>query len=138
MADTISKIEYYSIVIPHQCGEGAKLMNAFKEAGVNFIGMWAYPIGEGKAKIDLSAEDNALMKKVARKLKLEVGPKQTAFYIYGKDRKGAVADVLAKLAEAGVNVRALQAGCAGPGRYGAFLQLEDPKDVRKAAKALGI
>jgi hypothetical protein len=138
VADSVSKIDYYSVVIPHQCGEGAKLLGAFKDAGVNFVGMWAYPIGEGKAKIDFSAEDNALAKKVARKLKLELGPKQTAFYVYGKDRKGAVADVLSKLAAAGVNVRALQAGCAGPGRFGAFIQLENPADVKKAAKALGL
>jgi hypothetical protein len=44
---------------------------------------------------------------------------------------------MARLADAKVNVTSLQAISAGGGRYGAILWVK-PRDVRKAAKALGI
>ena len=49
---------------------------------------------------------------------------------------GAIAGIVAKLADAGVNITALDAVAAGAGRYGAILWVK-PKDVAKAAKALG-
>jgi hypothetical protein len=137
VADTISKIEYYSVGIPNKCGTGAQLMTAFKEAGVNFVATWGYPAGKGKAQVDLVPSDAAAFKKAARKLKIEVGPKQAALYVLGEDRVGAIAELLGKLAGAGVNVRALQALCGCPGCFGALIQVEQA-DARKAAKALGI
>jgi hypothetical protein len=44
---------------------------------------------------------------------------------------GAVAELHRKLAEAKINVTAIDAVCAGAGRYGAI------RDVRKAATLLG-
>ena len=41
------------------------------------------------------------------------------------------------LADAKINVTAVDAVCAGQGRYGALLWVKAP-DVRKAAKALGV
>jgi len=46
-----------------------------------------------------------------------------------------VAEVLAKLAAKEINVFAVQALCAGNGRFGALLQVA-PDDVKKATKAL--
>jgi hypothetical protein len=43
---------------------------------------------------------------------------------------------VSKLADAGVNITALDAVAAGEGRYGAILWVK-PAEVRKAAKALG-
>ncbi|MFQ5842535.1 MAG: hypothetical protein ACE5I8_08870, partial [Thermodesulfobacteriota bacterium] len=64
-----------------------------------------------------------------------VGPK-TGFLIQGDDRVGAVADIMAKLAGAGINVTALDAVTAGFGRYGAILWVK-PRDVNKATQVLG-
>ncbi|HYK91017.1 MAG TPA: hypothetical protein VE398_19755, partial [Acidobacteriota bacterium] len=52
-------------------------------------------------------------------------------------RMGAVADIIGKLAAANINVTAIDALCAGSGRFGAILWVKAP-DVRKASKALGI
>ena len=110
-------------------------LSALKEAGVNFVGIWGYPVSKSKSRIDLVAEDTAQLKKAAKKLKIELGKKQTAFHITGEDHPGAVAEVLAKLAAKKINVFAMQALCAGNGRFGALVQVA-PGDVKKAAKAL--
>lgn len=137
MADGITKIEYYSVEVANTPGAGAHVLSAFKEAGINFTGMWGYPQGEGQAsRIELVADDTAEFKKAAKKLKIAIGAKQIAFHVTAKDKKGAVAGILQNLANAGVNVRAAQAICAGSGRFGALIQV-DSADVKKAAKALG-
>lgn len=131
----MTKLDYYSVTVPNKPGKGEHLLTAFKEAGVNFVGIWGYPAGKSKSRIDLVPVDAAALKKAAKQLKIEIGKKQTAFHITGEDRPGAVAEILAKLAEKKINVYAAQALCAGSGRFGALLQV-DPDDVKKAGKAL--
>jgi hypothetical protein len=131
----MAKLDYYSVVVSNKPGRGEEVLSALKEAGVNFVAIWGYPVGKNKSKIDLVAEDAALLKKAAKKLKIDLGKKQTAFHIAGEDHPGAVAELLAKLAEKKINVSAVQAVCAGNGRFGALLQVA-PDDVKKAAKAL--
>ena len=60
-----------------------------------------------------------------------------AFLIQGKNRVGAVADALSKLAIAKVNVTAAQAISSGEGRYGVIIWVK-PQSVDRAARALGI
>ena len=129
------KLELYSVVVPNKPGKGAQLLSAFKEAGVSFVGIWGYPVGKSKSRIDMVAEDVALLKKAAKQLKIKLGKKQTAFHITGEDHPGAVAEVLAKLAAKEINVYAVQALCAGGGRFGALVQVYQA-DVKRAAKAL--
>ena len=131
----MAKLDYYSVVVPNKAGKGEHVLSSLKEAGVNFVAIWGYPVGKSKSRIDLVAEDTAQLKKAAKKLKIELGKKQTAFHITGEDHPGAVAEVLAKLAAKKINVFAMQALCAGNGRFGALVQVE-PDDVKKAAKAL--
>ena len=50
---------------------------------------------------------------------------------------GAVAETLGRLAAAKINVTAIDAVCAGAGRYGAILWVPQ-RDVGRAAKALGV
>jgi hypothetical protein len=72
-----------------------------------------------------------------KKMKLEVSKKKIGFLIQGEDRPGAVAEVMGKLGAAKINVVSMQAVCAGAGRYGALLWVK-PRDLKKAAKALGV
>lgn len=132
----MTKLELYSVIVPNKPGKGAHLLSTLKEAGVNFVGIWGYPVGKSKARIDLVAEDSALLKKAAKQLKIEIGKKQAVFHVTGEDRPGAVAEVLAKLASKEINVYAVQALCAGNGRFGTLIQV-DEDDVKKANKVLG-
>ncbi|HYW48343.1 MAG TPA: hypothetical protein VE959_36095 [Bryobacteraceae bacterium] len=131
----MAKLECYSVVVSDKPGKGEHVLSAFKEAGVNFVAIWGYPVGKNKARIDLVAEDPALLKKAAKQLKIDLGKKQAAFHITGEDHPGAVAEVLAKLAAKEINVHAVQALCAGNGRFGALIQVDEDA-VKKAAKTL--
>src|SRR2546430_13028320 len=68
--------------------------------------------------------------------KIKLSKPKTAFLFDGDDRVGALADTMAKLGAAKINVTAVSAVCAGMGRYGAILWVK-PRDVNKAAAALG-
>ena len=131
----VAKLECFSVEVANKPGRGVELLEAFRKAGVNFVGIWGYPVGKKKTRIDLVPEDPGLLKESAKKLKIALGKKQTTFHVTGADHPGAVAETLAKLAEKGINVHAVQALCGGNGSYGAMIEV-DPDDVKKAAKAL--
>ena len=73
---------------------------------------------------------------VAKKAKLKLAGPKTGFLVQGEDRIVAVTEIMAKLADAKINVTACDAVTAGEGRYGAILWVK-PRDVQKTAKVLG-
>jgi hypothetical protein len=128
-------VQYFYTEVPDKPGEGARLLNALKEAGVNLLAYSGFPKGR-RAQLDFIPADVAVFRTAARKAKLTlVGPK-TGFLIQGADRPGAVAELIAKLSAAQINVTACDAVAAGEGRYGAILWVK-PQDVQKAARVLG-
>jgi hypothetical protein len=131
----MSIINYFSIVVPNKCGEGVKVLDGLKTAGVNLVAVWGYPIKGKKSVLDIAPEDAKAFSKAVKKMGLEASAKKTAFLVEGEDQLGAVATVMGKLAAAGVSVHAAQAVTAGGGRYGMLLQVGDD-DVKKAKKAL--
>jgi len=135
MADTVTALAYFAITVPNKTGEGAKVLAALNQEGVNMIGFWGYPVKGKKAQLDIAPADAKVFAKAAKKLGLEVAPKRTAFLITGEDRPGAVAGALGKLAAAGISTHAAQAICAGEGRYGSLIQVGDD-DVKAAKKVL--
>lgn len=135
MKEAVTKVDHYSASIANKVGEGARVLGALRDAGVNLIALWAYPTGPEEAQLEMIPEASAGFAKAAKKAGLTLAPKQAAFFVNGKDRPGAVADVLARLAAAGINVGAVQAVCGGGGRYGAVIYLPQAS-VRKAAKVL--
>ncbi|SRR5712692_3285074 len=136
MAETIRQVEHYSAAIANKVGEGARVLGALRNAGVNLIALWGYGRGAGRATLEFIPENGTAFVAAAKSVKLKVSKKQIAFYVYGDDRPGAIADVLAKLAAARINVGAVQAVCGGSGSYGAVVFLPQAA-VGKAAKALG-
>jgi hypothetical protein len=55
----------------------------------------------------------------------------------GDDRPGALADLTDRLGSARINLTAVTGLTAGQGRFGAILWVK-PRDVKKAAKVLGV
>jgi hypothetical protein len=135
MIDTVRKLDYFALSVADRPGEGARLVAALRDNGVNLLAFSGFPAGR-KAQVDLVPEDSGALRAAAKKLKLALGAKKTCFVIQGDDRVGALADTLQKLAGAKINVTAIQAVTAGMGRYGAIFWVK-PRDAAKAAKTLG-
>jgi hypothetical protein len=135
MADSIRLVEYFYVTTPNKPGVGASMLGELRRAGVNLLAFSGFPSGRG-AQIDFVPENAAAFRAAAKQAKWKLtGPKR-AFLIGGDDRPGAVAEFMQKLAEAKINVTAVDAACAGAGRFGAILWVE-PRDVTRAARILG-
>ena len=133
--ETIRRVDYFAMDVANKPGEGARLLGALRDAGVNLLAFTGFPNGR-RAQIDFIPDDSAAFKAAARRAGLTLKPKKVGFLIQGQDRPGAVADLMSRLAGAKINVTAIDAVCAGEGRYGALLWVKSP-DVGRAAKALG-
>ncbi|HVK55105.1 MAG TPA: ACT domain-containing protein [Burkholderiales bacterium] len=136
MADVVRKVDYFSMAVSDKAGQGVNLLDALAEAEVNLLAFTGFPRGR-KAQVDFIPEDARKFTSVAKKAGWEFNPKKTGFLVQGDDRPGALAELLRPLAEAGVNVTAMDAVVAGEGRYGAILWVK-PEDVTKASKLLGV
>ena len=137
MPDEIKRIDYYYASVPDKPGEGARILAALRDAGVNLIGVSAFPHGARRSQLDLIPEDSATFATAAKAAGLKLSRRKNGFLIQGEDRPGTVADIAKKLAERNINVTSVQLFCTGAGRYGGMLWVKAP-DLRKAAKALGI
>ncbi len=135
MADIVRKVAYFAIDVPNRPGEGARVLGTLADAGVNLLAFSGFPSGR-KAQLDFIPEDVTVFKNAAKAAKIKTRPQKFGFLVQGDDRKGAVADLLKTLAERKINVTATDAVSAGAGRYAAILWVA-PRDVNKAAKALG-
>lgn len=133
--DTVRVVDYFYVTVADKPGEGARVLDALRDAGVNLLAYSGFPSGR-RAQLDFVPADAEQFRQVARQQRWKVkGPKK-GFLLQGDDRVGAVADILDKLAAAKINVTAMDAVAAGAGRYGALFWVK-PRDVKKAASALG-
>ncbi len=128
--------DYYVMEAPDRAGEGARVLGAIRDAGVNLLAFSGFPQGR-RAQLDFVPENGEAFRAAARSAKLKVkGPKKV-FLVRGEDRPGVVAQALERLAAAKINVTSVQAVCADAGRFGALLWVK-PRDVKRAAAALQV
>lgn len=134
--DDIRLVDYFYIDAADRPGEAARILEVLRDAGVDLLGFSGFPQGR-RAQLDFMPVDPTAFRAVARRERWKLtGPKK-GFLVQGSDRVGAVAEILGKLGAAGVNVTATDAACAGAGRFGMLLWVK-PRDVKRAAKALGV
>jgi hypothetical protein len=134
MADTVRKVDYFTTEIPDKPGEGIRILKQLRDENVNLLAFTAFPSAQ-MAQVDFVPEKSAALNDAARKLGLKLSAKKTAFLLEGDDRVGALNDTLQKLADAGINLIAMDAVATG-GRFGAIFWVK-PEDVDKAARAVG-
>jgi hypothetical protein len=136
MADTIRVVDYFYIETADKPGEGVRILQHLNDTDVNLLALHAFPAAR-RTQVDFMPTSAAAFKAAAKAAKWKVvGPKK-AFVIEGEDRMGALAGYFGKLGAANINVTAVDAVTAGAGRFGAILWVK-PRDVKRAAKALGI
>ena len=133
----IERVEYYYTVVPNRVGAGAKIFNELKAQGVSLLAFNGFPLSAQRTQLDLVPSSGVALVAAAQKAGIKlVGPK-VAFMISEWEHLGAVADILSKLGQAGVNVTAMQAIETSDWRYGAIIWVK-PRYIGKAAQALGI
>lgn len=130
---TVRKVNYFVAKVANKAGAAAHVLNALRD--VNLLAFTGFPAGQG-AQLDFIPQNSAAFKAAAKRAKLKLRVKKGGFLIQGGDRAGAIARLVSRLAAAKINVTAIDAVCAGGGRFGAILWVK-PKDTAKAAKALG-
>jgi hypothetical protein len=136
MADSVRSVDYHYVTVQDSAGAAQGVLSAVREQGVNLVAFLGFPLGDGRAQLDLVPEDAAALRAAAEQAGVALSDAKQAFLIQGDDRVGAVAETTAKLADAGINITAATAISAGSGRFGMVLWVA-PADHDRAAGALG-
>ena len=136
MSDTVTLVDYYYTTVADRPGEGGRLLDALRDSGVNLLAFSGFPEGR-RSQIDFVPVDGAAFVAAAKAAKIKLSKPKRVILVSGDDRVGAVAEICDRLAAAKINITAVDAVCAGAGRYGAMLWVK-PRDVKKAAGVLGI
>jgi hypothetical protein len=134
MADTIRRVESYSLEVADEPGEAYRVLSWLEEAGVKLVYFAAYPAGGGKAKLYLVVEDPEALAQATRARGLPSLGRTPAFMVSGRDGVGRAAEVLRHLADARINVHAAT-GTVQSGNYGIILWVQQ-SDAEAAMRAL--
>lgn len=135
MADRVRKVSYCTCEVPTRPGQAVAALGALREAGVDLLAFTGFPLGGGRAQLDFVTANLAGVRRVGRRHGWRLSRPKKGFLIQGDDRVGAVHRHLARLADARINVTAVDAVTAGAGRYGVILWVR-PRDTARAARAL--
>jgi hypothetical protein len=135
MADSVRKVRYCYVVVPNRAGQGAAVLDALAQAGVNLVAYSGFPAGGGKAQLDFVTAEVGAVRRAVRRRGWRVSAPKRGFLIQGEDRVGAVSRHIGRLAQAGINVVAADAVSAGRRRYGMILWVK-PRDYARAARVL--
>jgi len=136
MADLIRTAQYFKVQIADKPGTLAGMLTPLREAGANLMAVHAFPRNR-RTQVDVVPEDPTAFKNVAKAQKWKMQGPKMCLLVDGDDRPGALADLTDRLGSARINMTAVTGLTAGQGRFGAILWVQ-PRDVKKAAKVLGI
>ena len=130
----IKKVVYFSMKVPNRPGVGVAMLKQIAKDRQNLLAFTGFPTA-GRAQVDFVPARPTQFAQAARKMGVKLGPRKTAFLVQGEDRVGALTRVLQTLAEARINMTAMDAVTAGGGRFGAIFWVR-PKDVGRASRLL--
>ena len=137
MADSIRKVDYFKAGVPNRKGEGARVLAALRDEGVNLLAFTAVPVGPDRTQLTLFPEDPGKMKSEAQKAGMALDGPHRALLVQGDDELGALAVVHEKIYRSNVNVYASSAIADGAGKYGHIIYVR-PEDHERAARALEV
>ncbi len=130
----IERVTYFMANLKDKPGALLKIMQELKAKNVGLAGLWGFATHQGKAQLFAVAKNPNKLRNIWRSSRL-LAEEGAGFFVKGTDRTGALIKTLEGLANAGVNIHAIDAIAVG-GRFGSFIWV-DPSNVKKAAKALG-
>lgn len=135
MANRVQKVNYCYVMVPARAGNASKILNALKDKGINLLAFTGFPVGKGKAQIDLISDDMPGIRRVAKKNGWRLSKVKKGFLVQGDDQVGAACRVIDKLSNEKINITAANAATAGKKRYGMMVWVK-PKDYTRAARLL--
>jgi len=97
MPDTIRVVDYFYLMVPDKPGEGARVLNVLRDAGVNLLAFSGVPEGR-RTQLDFFPADSAAFKQAAKQAKWKIAGPKRGFLLQGDDRVGAVAELLERWA----------------------------------------
>src|SRR5207244_5071554 len=103
MPVTMRRVSYDCTNVADTPGEGARLLETMRSAGVNLLAFHAFPSAR-KAQVDFVPADAVAFTAAAKDAKIKLSKPKTAFLIDGDDRVGALAGIMARLGSAKINV----------------------------------
>ena len=136
MKTVTKRIQTLDVKLPAETGALARVYGAFQEAGVNVVASWGYEMGPGQAQAHFYVTDMGKTKETLTK----AGFKPTtsdAVWFETDDKIGAYAEILAKIAKAGVNIGATDALAVG-NRFATVIFPADTKTFPTLCKTLNI
>jgi hypothetical protein len=136
MADQVRTAQYFKVQIADKPGELAGVLAPLHESGLNLLAVHAFPRNR-RTQVDVVPEDPIAFKNLAKVHRWKMQGPKLCLLVDGDDRAGALADLTELLSSAKINMTAVTGLAAGQGRCGAILWVK-PRDVKKAAKVLGI
>ena len=68
MPDEIRAIDYYYAAVPDKPGTATRIFSTLQQAGINLLGVSAFPHGARRSQVDLIPEDSAAFMQAARAL----------------------------------------------------------------------
>ncbi len=131
----IKLVECLDWAAPNRPGEMLRYAEKFKKDGVNLDAFWAYTSHANESKLAAIAKKPAKLKAALRAMGAAPNASQ-CFYTAGKDKSGALVDVLRGLREADINVECADA-LAAQGRY-AFAFWVKEADVPSVKRLLKV
>ncbi len=131
---SIRKVDYFAMKVPNRAGEAACWLKELKKQGVNLLGFTGFPSGH-TSQLDFIPDNTAQFLRAAKKIGMRTGKKKTGSLVRGRDRTGALGNVMDRLARAKINVTAVDGVSAGNGNFGAILWVK-PKDIGRATRTL--
>jgi hypothetical protein len=130
---TVTKLRSFQLAIPDKPGEMGRILTSLRDAGVALVGTWGFSTWGGQGEVFVVPEDAAAFLLAAAKAGLSA--KETVcFHLSGDNRIGAVAEVLEKIAAAGINLAGADAVAVGD-KFGMVLWSHEPD---RLGAALGI
>ena len=136
MANTMSKVEIWSGVMPNQPGGLAGVLAPFAKAGANLMFVLARRQSHNPdAGVVYVAADSAAHRKAAKAAGMAKATNLHALRVEGPDQAGLGANMTGKLAAAGINLRGLSSISMGK-KFVVYLAFDSAADLSKAMKAL--
>jgi hypothetical protein len=130
----VLRVNFFKIKLNDKPGALLEVMQELKAKGIGLACLWGYAKPDGNADL-IIVPKNPDKIKILWKPPVRETEEGTGFFIKGADRTGVLVKTLEALANAGINLKAMNA-IAAAGNYGSVIWV-DAADIEKAAQVLG-